>query len=206
MSKASGAGRMLAVIMFLGAIATSQEMVPVPDLSFHLDVLAQSACETEMVANIGGREIFSGKAYRAAADIARAYGRAVPHIYIFPGSWNMFYIAASTAVDGRGKILVGEQATELFDGPALKGFVGHEMAHVVSDNVRQGCNDYIVRNPQTEADADALAARTLGKRPVMAFLKRVLAINEGHNWEAKRRLAALQRFSYRQEQHEDRGL
>ena len=44
-----------------------------------------------------------------------------PHIYIFPGSWNMAYIAASTAVDGRGKIVVGQQAIPLFNITALKG-------------------------------------------------------------------------------------
>src|SRR5208337_465343 len=30
-----------------------------------------------------------------------AYGRAIPHMYILPGSFNIAYIAASTAVDGR---------------------------------------------------------------------------------------------------------
>ena len=104
----------------------------------------------------------------------------------------MAYVAASTGVDGRGKILVGLQATELFDLPALKGFLGHEMAHLVSDNGAAGCNDYIVRNPQIEADADALAARRLGTRPVKAFLERVLALTESQNWDAKRRLEVLQ--------------
>jgi len=33
-----------------------------------------------------------------------------------------------------------------------------------------------------EADADALAARTLGRRPVELFLERVLALTEGQNW------------------------
>ena len=103
----------------------------------------------------------------------------------------MAYVAASTAVDGRGKILVGQRATELFDLPALKGFLGHEMAHLVADNAAQGCNDYILRDPQVEADADALAARTLGTQPVKAFLQRVLTLTEGQNWDAKRRLEVL---------------
>ena len=62
----------------------------------------------------------------------------------------MAYIAASTAVDGRGKILLGPRATELFDLPALKGFLGHEMAHLVSDNTAAGCNDYILRDPRSK--------------------------------------------------------
>ena len=204
MSVVSLAGRILAGTILLGAIASAQEIVSVP--SSGLNVQAQSACEAEMLSNTGAREVFSGKAYEALTEIARAYRRAIPHIYVIPGSWNMFYIASSTAVDGRGKILVGEDATKLFAGPALRGFLGHEMAHVVSDTATQGCNDYIVRDPQMEADADALAARTLGRRPVKAFLKRVMGLTEGQNGEAKRRLEVLQRFSVAQEQRHDAGL
>jgi Zn-dependent protease with chaperone function len=76
------------------------------------------------------REVFSGKAYHVLKKVARAYGRPVPHIYILPGDWNMAYIAASSAVDGRGKIVVGKQAMERFNNVALKGFLGHEMAHL----------------------------------------------------------------------------
>jgi hypothetical protein len=42
-----------------------------------------------------------------------------------------------------------------------------------------------------EADADALAARTLGKRPVKKFLEQALMLTEGQNWDAKRRLQIL---------------
>ena len=104
----------------------------------------------------------------------------------------MAYIAASTAVDGRGKVVVGQQAIDLFNTNALRGFLGHEMAHLVSDNAAQGCNDYIIRDQQMEADADALAARVLGMQPVKLFLERVLALTEGHNSEAKSRLEMLQ--------------
>jgi Zn-dependent protease with chaperone function len=108
---------------------------------------------------------------------------AIPHIYVFPGSLNMAYIAGSTSADGRGKIVVGQQAVELFDASSLKGFVGHEMAHLVSDTAAQGCNDYILRDPQIEVEADALAVRTLGSAPVKAFLQRVLVLTKGQNWE-----------------------
>jgi hypothetical protein len=57
------------------------------------------------------------------------------------------------------------------------------MAHLVSDSAARGCNDYIFRDPQMEADADALAARTLGRRTVKAFLERILALTERQNWE-----------------------
>jgi len=66
------------------------------------------------------------------------------------------------------------------------------MAHLANDSAAQGCTDYIVRDPQTEADADALAERTLGKQPVKAFLEQALLLTEGQNWDAKRRLEMLQ--------------
>ena len=178
-------------MILLGTILAPQDM-NAAGITSQSNIQAQSACEAQMLGKMGAREVFSGKAYAVLTEIAQAYGRAIPHIYIFPGGWNMSYIAASTAVDGRGKILVGQQAIELFDTIALKGFLGHEMAHLVSDSAAQGCNDYILRDPQMEADADALAARTIGTQPVRAFLERVLALTEGQNWDAKRRLEVLQ--------------
>jgi hypothetical protein len=186
------AGRILAGIILLGTILAPQQIVSAAGPNSPFNIQAQTGCEAEMLGNMGAREVFSGKAYDVLTEIARAYGRAIPHIYIFPGSLNMAYIAASAAVDGRGKIVVGQQAIELFDTIALKGFLGHEMAHLVSDKAARGCNDYIVRDPQMEADADALAARTLGRRPVEAFLERVMALTDGQNWDAKRRLEVLQ--------------
>jgi len=186
------AGRILAGIILLGTILAPQDVLNATGRTSQLNIRAQTACEAEMLGNLDAREVFSGKAYDVLTEIARAYGLPIPHIYVFPRSRNMAYIAGSTAVDGRGKILVGQQAIELFDTVALKGFLGHEMAHLVSDRAVQGCNDYILRDPQAEADADALAARTLGTGPVKAFLQRVLALTEGQNRDARRRLEALQ--------------
>jgi hypothetical protein len=192
MSTASGvAARLLAGIIFLGMILASQGL-NAADLTSQFKIQAQSACEAEMLAKTDAREIVSGKSYDVLIGIARAYRRPIPHIYILPGSWNMAYIAGSIAVDGRGKILIGQRATQLFNGLAFKGFLGHEMAHLVSDTGARGCNDYVLRDPQIEADADALATRTLGKRPVEAFLERVLSLTEGQNWDAKHRLEVLQ--------------
>lgn len=159
------------------------------------NVLAQTNCEQQMLASMGGREVLRGKAYNALVQVARTYGRSIPHMYTIPGSMNMAYIGASIAVDGRGKILVGQQAAELFDPVALKGFFAHEMAHLVSDNAAVGCNDYVLRDPQIESDADALAARTIGKQPVEAFLRRVLTLTKGQNWDAKHRLEVLRQFN-----------
>jgi Zn-dependent protease with chaperone function len=188
------ARRVIVGIILLGTILASQKRANATDVPSTFNVQAQVACEAETLDRMDAREVFSGKAYHLLKKVARAYGRPVPHIYILPGEWNMAYIAASSAVDGRGKIVVGKQAMERFNNIALKGFLGHEMAHLVSDSAVQGCNDYVLRNPQMEADADALAARTLGRRPVKAFLERVLALTERQNLDAKHRLELLQRF------------
>lgn len=188
------ARKVLAGIILLGTILASHERANATGVPSTFNIQAQTACEAETLGRIDAHEVFSGKAYEVLKKVARAYGRPVPHIYVFPGEWNMAYIAASTAVDGRGKIVVGQQAIDLFNNVALKGFMGHEMAHLVSDSVAQGCNDYVLRDPQMEADADALAARTLGRRPVKAFLERVLALTEPQNWDAKHRLEVLERF------------
>jgi hypothetical protein len=185
------ARRVLAGIILLG-ISVSHKGANASGFPSSFNVRAQTACEVETLRRMDAREVFSGKAYDVLKKVARAYGRPVPHIYIFPGEWNMSYIAASSAVDGRGKIVVGQQAVSLFNDIALKGFLGHEMAHLVSDSGAQGCNDYLLRDPQMEADADALAARTLGRRPVKAFLERVLELTEPQNWDPKHRLDVLQ--------------
>jgi len=178
------------IVLSIGMLP-AQDSVNAASVPSDLNIPMQTACETEMLREIGVHEVFSGKSYEVLTEVARAYGRAIPHIYLFPQSLNMAYIAASTAVDGRGKIVVGQQAIEEFDEVSLKGFLGHEMAHLVSDGGAQGCNDYILRNPQMEVDADALAARALGTGPLKAFLQRVLALAQGHNWDAKHRLDVL---------------
>lgn len=180
--------------ILLGTILASHKRANASGVPSTFNVQSQTACEAEMLGRIEAREVFSGKAYDVLKKVARAYGRPVPHIYIFPGEWNMAYIASSAVVDGRGKIVVGQQAIDLFKSLALKGFLGHEMAHLVSDSAAEGCNDYVLRDPQMEADADALAARTLGRRPVKAFLERVLALTDRQNSDASYRLEMLQRF------------
>jgi len=46
----------------------------------------------------------------------------------------------------------------------------------------QRCNDHVLRDPQTEIAAEALA-RTLGAAPVKAFLQRVLVLTKDQNWK-----------------------
>jgi len=182
----------LAAVGLLSSLLAAQVKVNATGVRSQVDIQAQSACESETLREMDAHEVFSGKGYEVLSDVAQAYGRAIPHIYLTSGSLNMAFIAGSTAVDGRGKIVVGQQAIKLFDYLALKGFLGHEMAHLVNDGASQGCNDQILRDPQMEADADALAARTLGAKPVEAFLRRVLVLTHGKNEEARQRLQMLQ--------------
>jgi len=186
------ARKVLAGIILFGTIAVPHGIANTTGSTPHFNMRAQTTCEAKMLSRIDAHEVLSGKAYDVMTDVALAYGRPIPHVYIFPDGWNMAYLAASTAVDGRGKIVVGQQAIELFDSVALRGFIGHEMAHLVSDSAAQGCNDYILRDLRMEADADALAARTLGKQSIKAFLQQILALTDGQNSEAKRRLEMLQ--------------
>jgi Zn-dependent protease with chaperone function len=192
MSVVSLPKKILVGIILLGITLSSHKIASAGDTAPRFNVQAQTACETEMLGKMEAHELFSGKAYVVATNVARAYRRPIPHIYTVPGSWNMAYIAGSTAVDGRGKILIGQQSIERFDTTALTGFLGHEMAHLVSDSVAEGCSDYILRDPQMEADADSLAVRMLGRRPVKAFLEQALALTEGQSWEVKLRLEMLQ--------------
>jgi Zn-dependent protease with chaperone function len=187
------AKKVLAGIILFGTIAAPHGISNAIGSAPHFNIRAQTTCEAKMLSEIDAHEVLSGKAYDIVTEVARTYGRPIPHIYIFPDGWNMAYMAGSAAVDGRGKIVVGQQAIELFDSIALKGFIGHEMAHLVSDSAAQGCKDYIVRDPRVEADADALAARMLGRHAVRAFLERVLVLTEGQNWDVQRRLKMLQR-------------
>ena len=180
------------MIGLLIGILSAQVSVNATGVRSQFNIQAQTACEIEMLREMGAREVLQGNGYEVLADVAQAYGRPIPHMYIFPTSLNMAYIAGSTAVDGRGKIVVGQQAIKLLDAIALRGFLGHEMAHLVSDSGAQGCNDYILRNPQMEADADALAARTVGTKPVKAFLQWVLSLTKGQNSDARQRLQLLQ--------------
>jgi hypothetical protein len=188
----TAAATAVAGLVVLAGILPAHRTANAARIRPQFNVQAQTACESEMLGEIGAREVFSGKTYQVMAEVTRAFGRTIPHIYVFPGSLNMAYIAGSTSVDGRGKIIVGQQAINLFDASSLKGFLGHEMAHLVSDSASHGCNDYMLRDPQIEIEADALAARTLGPAPVKAFLQRVMVLTKGLNSEAKHRFQMLQ--------------
>lgn len=116
----AAAARIIAGILLLGTMLAPQETLTASVHIARFNVRAQTTCEEEMLATSGGREVVRGKVYNVHIQVGRRYGRAIPRIYAIPGSMNMAYIGASVAVDGRGKILVGQQAAELFGPIALK--------------------------------------------------------------------------------------
>ncbi|HKR83991.1 MAG TPA: hypothetical protein VJS37_07425, partial [Terriglobales bacterium] len=88
----------LAGIFLLGTVLASHKRANATGIPSTFNVEAQTACEAETLGRMDAREVFSGKAYDVLKNVARAYGRPVPHIYMFPGDWNMSYVAASIAV------------------------------------------------------------------------------------------------------------
>jgi hypothetical protein len=100
--------RILTAIILLGTILTPKERLNAGVRMSTFNVLVQTSCEQQMLSSLGGREVLRGKAYNVLVQVARTYGRSIPHIYTIPESMNMAYIGASIGVDGRGKILVGQ--------------------------------------------------------------------------------------------------
>ncbi|MCK7472181.1 MAG: M48 family metalloprotease [Desulfomicrobium escambiense] len=94
----------------------------------------------------------------------------MPHFYIAEEGNNAAYIAGSVSVDGKGKIVISRMLVKLLGNtPALEGILAHEMAHLVSDDGMTGCHQWILRDPEQEKAADALAAKAVGYRPLRAF-------------------------------------
>ena len=100
MSVVSLPKKIIAAIILLGIILSSRETASAGDITSRFNVQAQTACVAEMLGTMDAREVFSGKADDVSTEVARAYRRPIPHIYTLPGSWNMAYIAGSTAGDG----------------------------------------------------------------------------------------------------------
>ena len=55
----------------------------------------QTASEAVMLGQMDAREIFSGKAYKALTEVARAYRRLIPHVISRPevGTWPISLVA-----------------------------------------------------------------------------------------------------------------
>lgn len=141
---------------------------------------AQSICENETIRNMGAKEILAGPEYEIFMSVVIAFGRdKAPRLYFFEGDEgtgnNAYYIAGSVILDGRGKILISRQFVEIMGiTPALKGSMAHEMAHLIRNPATgERCTDWVYLNPQTEREADAIAAGKVGFQPLKAWLLRV---------------------------------
>ena len=125
--------------------------------------------------------------------VASAFGRRdIPHFYIAEEGNNAAYIAGSSLVDGKGKIVISRRFVKLLANTlALEGLLAHEMAHLVSDDGTTRCDQWILRDPEKEKAADALAAKTVGYSPLRAFFLRIKEIKAGGSADLDDRLRAI---------------
>jgi hypothetical protein len=103
-------------------------------------------------------------------SVASAFGRKdIPLFYIAEDGNNAVYIAGSSSVDGKGKILISRRFVKLLENTlALKGILAHEMAHLVSDNGDCGCDRWIMRDPMQEEGADRNSSSRFAERGTTA--------------------------------------
>jgi Zn-dependent protease with chaperone function len=154
---------------------------------------AQVNCENKFFRDARAKETTGGPEYQVLLRVASAFGRRnIPHFYIAQEGNNAAYIAGSSSVDGKGKIVISRRLLKLLANTlALEGILAHEMAHLVSDDGTCGCDQWIIRDPRQEKFADALAAKTVGYNPLRAFFLRIKETQEGWSLDEEDRLQAI---------------
>ena len=154
---------------------------------------AQVSCENRFFRDARAKEITRGPEHEVFLKVVSAFERRdVPHFYIAEEGNNAAYIAGSLSVDGKGKIVISRMFANLLGNtPALEGILAHEMAHLVSDDGTSGCDQWILRDPEQEKAADALAAKTVGYSPLRAFFLRIKEIKPGGSVDLDDRLRAI---------------
>jgi hypothetical protein len=166
--------------------------------------LTQDACEAGILQNLQAKEIVMGPDYQVLQEVASAFElHDVPRLYVFDGSFGIYYIVGSAPHDGKGKVLISRTlALGMRDSPALKGAIAHEMAHLVEDVKHPtNCNDYVYSQFEKEAAADALAASKVGFAPLKSFLTRAMelvGVNPAYITDDSRRLKALEELEAKQ--------
>jgi Zn-dependent protease with chaperone function len=153
----------------------------------------QVRCENKLFRAARAKEITGGPEYQVLLRVASAFGRRnIPHFYIAEEGDNAAYIAGSSSVDGKGKIVISRRLLKLLaNTSALEGILAHEMAHLVSDDGTRGCDQWILRDPRQEKTADALAAKTVGYSPLRALFLRIKETQGGWSWDEDDRLQAI---------------
>ncbi len=154
---------------------------------------AQVSCENRFFRAARAKETTGGPEHQIMRRVASAFGRRdVPHLYIAEEGNNAVYIAGSSSVDGKGKIVISRRFIKLLANTlALEGILAHEMAHLVSDDSACGCDQWIMRDPMQEKVADALAAKTVGYSPLRAFFLKIKETQEGQSTDVDDRLQAI---------------
>ena len=154
---------------------------------------AQVSCENRFFRAARAKETTGGPEYQVVLRVASAFGRRViPHFYIAEEGNNAAYIAGSSSVDGKGKIIISRRFVKLLANTlALEGILAHEMAHLVGDDGTCGCDQWIVRDPGQEKVADALAAKAVGYNPLRAFFLRIKETQGGRSTDEDDRLQAI---------------
>ncbi len=154
---------------------------------------AQVSCENRFFRAARAKEATGGPEYQVVLRVASAFGRRdIPHFYIAEEGNNAVYIAGSSSVDGKGKIVISRRFVKLLANTlALEGILAHEMAHLVSDDGTCGCDQWIVRDPRQEKVADALAAKTVGYNPLRALFLRIKETQGGRSTDVDERLQAI---------------
>jgi hypothetical protein len=154
---------------------------------------AQVRCENRFFRAARAKEITGGPEYQVMRRVASAFERRdIPHFYIAEEGNNAVYIAGSSSVDGKGKIVLSRRFAKLLANTlALEGILAHEMAHLVNDDGACGCDQWIMRDPMQEKVVDALAAKTIGYSPLRAFFLRIKETRGGRSTEVDDRLQAI---------------
>jgi Zn-dependent protease with chaperone function len=154
---------------------------------------AQMRCENRLLRAARAKEITGGPEYQVMLKVASAFGRRdIPHFYIAEEGNNAVYIAGSSSVDGKGKIVISRRFLKLLANTlAIEGILAHEMAHLISDDGACGCDQWIMRDPMQEKVADALAAKTVGYSPLRSFFLRIKETQGGRSTDVDDRLQMI---------------
>jgi Zn-dependent protease with chaperone function len=154
---------------------------------------AQVSCENKLFRAARAKETTGGPEHQVLLKVASAFGRrSIPHFYIAEEGNNAAYIAGSSSVDGKGKIVISRKVLKLLANTlALEGILAHEMAHLVSDDGTCACDQWVTRDTRQEKAADALAAKTVGYSPLRAFFLRIKETQGSRSLDEDDRLQAI---------------
>jgi hypothetical protein len=181
------------ILLAAHALAARQPILPASNAPPSNGLRAQVTCENRFFRAARAKETAAGPEYQVLLKVVSAFGRKdIPHLYIAEEGNNAAYIAGSSLVDGKGKIVISRRFIKLLANMlALEGILAHEMAHLVSDDGTCGCDQWIMRDPRQEKIVDALAAKTVGYSPLRVFFLRIKETQGSWSTDEDDRLQAI---------------